>query len=89
MDAVSARALEWFKAREAANSFDNSGRLNLGDVMGDKFKVMATNYRRNLDADTCVVLQVSSKSAAPTRNAVTSPDRRGVFLPRQEPSGLP
>jgi SAM-dependent methyltransferase len=56
-DDVSARALEWFRAREAASALDHAGRLNLSDVMGDKFKVMATNYRRNLETGICGVLQ--------------------------------
>jgi hypothetical protein len=56
-DDVTDRAIEWFKAGESANAFDNAGRLNLGVVMGEKFKVMATNYRRNLEAGTCGVLQ--------------------------------
>lgn len=72
-DDVSARALEWFKVREAVNAFDNAGRLNLGDVMGDKFKVMATNYRRNLEAGTCGVLQAVLQKRDPDKECCREP----------------
>jgi SAM-dependent methyltransferase len=66
-DDVSARALEWFKVRETANAFNNAGRLNLGVVMGDKFRLMATNYRRNLEAGTCGVLQAVLQKRDPSK----------------------